>query len=267
MPTGPAERRGSVVLFVVLCYATTWACFITVAARVPARTLPGTLLILLGVIAPSVVALALTYSTQGRAAAVRLFALVFEWQVPARWYLFALTYLAAIKLAAAIVHRVAIGAWPQFGGGPLLLIPFAILLSTPVQAGEEIGWRGYALPRLEARFGLARASLLLGAIWACWHLPQFFIVEADTYGQSFVVYLLQVTALSVAFGWLYAHTRGSLLPVMLFHAAINNTKDIVPSASPAAAHPFGLDASAVAWLTLALLWLCAAWFLARMPKR
>jgi len=139
-------------------------------------------------------------------------------------------------------------------------------VSTPFQAGEEIGWRGYALPRLAARFGLARASILLGVIWACWHLPQFFIPEVDTYGQSCFVFVLQVTALSVAMAWLYARTNGSLLLVMLLHAAVNNAKDIVPSALPGASNPFALSASLVAWLTVTLLWICAAYFLARMPR-
>lgn len=134
------------------------------------------------------------------------------------------------------------------------------------QAGEEIGWRGYALPRLAARFGLARGSIMLGVIWAIWHLPLFFLRQADTFGQSFPVYLLQVTALSVAIAWLYWRTNGSLLLTMLLHAAINNTKDIAPSLVTTGTNPFTLNASPVSWLTLALLWVCAAYFLVRMPK-
>jgi hypothetical protein len=80
------------------------------------------------------------------------------------------------------------------------------------------------------------------------------------------VFVLQVTALSVALAWLYAHTNGSLLLVMLLHSAVNNSKDIVPSAVPGAANTFGLSASLVAWLTVTLLWVCASYFLARMPK-
>lgn len=142
----------------------------------------------------------------------------------------------------------------------------AIVISTPVQAGEEIGWRGYAVPSLAARFGFARGSLLLGVIWACWHLPLFFIPGIDKSGQSFPVYLLQVTAMSVALAWLYVHTNGSLLLVMLMHSAVNQTKDIVPSAVSAATNPFALSTSLVAWLTVALLWICAGYFLVRMPK-
>jgi hypothetical protein len=61
--------------------------------------------------------------------------------------------------------------------------------------------------------------------------------------------------------WLYANTRGSLLPVMLMHAAVNNTKDIVPSAVPNATNPWAVSHSLVAWLKVTLLWLCAGYFL------
>jgi membrane protease YdiL (CAAX protease family) len=191
---------------------------------------------------------------------------VLQWRVPARWYVFAVGYIAAIKLAVAFIHRVATGTWPRFGDLPWYVMAVAIVFSTPVQAGEEIGWRGYALPRLAARMGLASASVVLGVIWACWHLPLFFIPAADTYGQSFIVYLLQVTALSVAFAWLYSRTGASLLLPMLMHAAVNNSKDIVPSAVPGAAKPFALSTSLVAWLTVALLWVCAVYFLVRMAR-
>jgi uncharacterized protein len=191
---------------------------------------------------------------------------VTKWRVDARWYFFAMGFMAAVKLSAAVIHRMVMGQWPRFGDAPLLLIPLALAASTPVQAGEEIGWRGYALPRLAERFGLARASILLGILWACWHLPQFYIREADTYRQSFMVYLLQVTAISVVMAWLYARTKGSLLLIMLLHASINNTKDIVPSAGPGGTGILGLNASAVAWLTVALLWACAGFLLARMRK-
>ena len=136
----------------------------------------------------------------------------------------------------------------------------AMVFSTPVQAGEEIGWRGYALPRLADRVGLGSASVILGVVWAAWHLPLFFIPEADTFGQSFVAYLLVVTALSVAMAWLFWRT-GSLLLTMLMHAAINNTKDIVPTPAAAPGSPFGLQASLLGWLVPLPLWVGAILFL------
>jgi len=202
-----------------------------------------------------------------RIAGVRaLFARVFPGDVSARWYVFAATYTVAVKLTVAVLHRLVAGAWPRVDFGTWYLIPFAIALSTPFQAGEELGWRGFALPRMAARMGLGPASIVLGAIWALWHLPLFFLRGADTYGQSFIPYTLQVIAISVAMAWLYGHVGGRLLPVMLLHAGINNSKDIVPSASPTTMHTFGLAASLTAWLTVAVLWACALAFLARMPK-
>ncbi len=258
---------GALVKFFVLTYAVIWSCFIPVAAAgIPAYAPLGAVLLLLGTFAPSLVALWLTARVEGDSGLRALLSGVVRWRVAAGWYLFALAYIPALKLTVALVHRLATGAWPRFGDEPWYGILAAIALSTPFQAGEEIGWRGYALPRLATRFGLARASVLLGFIWAAWHLPQFFIPEVDTYGQSFFVYALQVTALSVAMAWLYARTNGSLLLVMLLHSAVNNSKDIVPSALPAANSTFGLSASLVAWLTVTLLWMCAAYFLARMPK-
>jgi uncharacterized protein len=243
-----------------------WTCFLSVAAAVPAHTPLGRLLLLLGIFAPSLVALSLTARGEGAAGVGALVRRVIQWRVAGRWYLFAATYMAAIKLTVALIHRAATGAWPRFGHERLGIILVAIVISTPFQAGEEIGWRGYALPRLAARFGLARASILLGVIWACWHLPQFFIPEADTYRQSFFVYVLQVTGLSVAMAWLWERTGRSLLLPMLMHAAVNNSKDIVPSAVLGGTNTFGLSASLVGWLTVALFWVCAAYFLVHMPK-
>ena len=264
---------GSLLKFFFLTYAVTWTCFITVVmiSRGPAPTAPaGALvrgfLLLLGTFAPALVALGITARTEGRQGVRALLRPIVDWQVGTRWYLFAIGYLPAIKLCVALVHRVMTGSWPRFGTEPWYIIVVAIAISTPVQAGEEIGWRGYALPRLAGRFGFARASILLGLIWSCWHLPIFFLRGADKYGQSFPVWTLQVVALSVAITWLYAHTNGSLLLTMLMHSAVNQTVGIVPSANANPGNPFALSVSLVMWLTAAFLWVTALYFLVRMPK-
>src|SRR5881397_3629828 len=113
--------------------------------------------------------------------------------------------------------------------------------------------------RIRAREPAARADL------GRWHLPLFFVPGIDMYGQSFPVWALGVTALSVAITWLYAHTNESLLLVMLMHSAGNQTLGIVPSAVTNAANPFALSPSLVAWLTGAFLWITAVYFLVRMP--
>lgn len=257
--------------FFVLTYAVTWTCF-TAAGAISGGTSPSApalaglrgALFFLGTIAPSLVALALTARADGREGVGALLRRILHWRVDVRWYVFALGYMATVKLTAALVHRAATGAWPPFGQTPLFIMAAAIAISTWVQAGEEIGWRGYALPRLTARLGLGRASLLLGVIWAVWHLPLFLIPGIETSGQSFPVYLSQVTALSVAMAWLYWKTGGSLLLTMVMHAAINNTKDIVPSGISAEMNPLALSGSLITWLTVTLLWIGAAYFLSRM---
>ncbi len=259
------ENAGrSLIRFFIATFALTWACFFA-ADRV---TRGHAAVLMLGVFAPSIVAIALTFRSEGRAGVASLLRRLLMWRVPLRFYVFALGYLAAIKGTVALLHRVATGRWPAFGTTPWYVMLAATFISVAIggQTGEEIGWRGYALPRLAHSIGLPAGSLLLGLIWALWHLPLFFMQGTTTTGQSFPLYLMQVTALSTAFAWLWMRTGGSLLPVMLLHAAINNTKDIVPSAVEGGHDVFAPSTSLPAWLTVALLWIGAAYFLAACAR-
>jgi len=254
--------------FFLLAFGLMWVCFFTVAlVPIPTGAVLGQSLVLLGAFAPSLAALLVTVRTEGRHGVGTLVCGVIKWRVALRWYLFAASYTVIVKLTVAVLYRVAVGVWPHFDAEPHYMIPFAILFSTPFQAGEEIGWRGYALARLAERFGLSRASVVLGVIWGCWHLPQFFIREADTYRQCFWVFVLGVTALSVILAWLWERTSGSLLLTMLLHAAWNNSKDLVPSGVEGGTETFGFHASFVSWGTLAVLWVCAAYLLFDMSRR
>lgn len=255
---------GPLLAFFALAYAIAWTFFLT--ASLPAFEGIRNLVVLIGVFAPAMAALALTARAEGSAGVAALLQRVVQWRVSARWYVFAVVYFALIKLSVALVHRLWIGSWPRFGGSPWYVIVAAIVISTPFQSGEEIGWRGFALPRLAARFGFGSASILVGVLWAAWHIPLFFVDGGDTQGQSFPLFLVEVTALSVAMAWLYVRTGGSLLLTMIMHSAVNQTHDIVPSAVPGAMDPFALSTSLVAWLTAGLLWLCAAYFLLRIAR-
>jgi membrane protease YdiL (CAAX protease family) len=257
--------------FFLLTYASSWAFFISAAILSHGNQVTTSglmtvqyILVFLGTITPSLVAVLLIARFGKAGETQKLLKRIVKWQVNIKWYLFAVGYMAIIKLSVALIHRAITGTWPHFGQEAWYLMVVAITFSTWVQAGEEIGWRGFALPRMTAKLGLGSSTLLLGVLWACWHLPLFFMREADTFGQSFFLYLMQVTALSVALGWLYWRTQGSLLLVMLMHAAVNNTKDIVPSAVPGASNPFEISNSLVAWLTVILLWIFALYFLFRM---
>ena len=263
----------ALVAFFSMTYVVTWTLFIT-AGRLPTHeTVVRLVLLLAGGSAPSLVAIALTARWEGRRGVRELLGRLLQWRVRLRWYAFALGYLLVIKLAAAVLYRVSAGAWPPFGHqawyAVLVAVVGAGIVGGPL--GEEIGWRGYALPRLSSRFGAAVASVLLGLVWSCWHLPLFFTAGlspfADQYGQSFPTYLLQVTALSVAIAWLMGNTGGSLLLAVLMHSAINQTKDLVSSKVVGAGNMWAPSSSAVAWLTVGLLWVCAGYFLWRMRRR
>ena len=89
--------------------------------------------------------------------------------------------------------------------------------------GEEPGWRGFALPRLQAQLGPLAATLLLGVLWAGWHFPQFLMPEwADQNGgvtaESVSVFVATVMAICVIMTWIFNHTRGSILLVMIAHS-------------------------------------------------
>ncbi len=260
----------SLIAFFTLTYAVSWICFFGAARAMGGSLAPSTTgigaaaLFYIGVFAPALVGLAIAAWTSGRSGAAALVRRIGQWPAQARWFVFAAGYMFTIKLAAAVIHRVGAGAWPPFGQEPLYIMVLGTIVSTPVQAGEELGWRAFALPRLAASLGLGPASILLGVIWACWHLPLFYLPGGDTFQQSFTVYLASVTAMSIAMAWLYWRTNGSLLLTMLLHAAANNTKDIVPSAVSSGSRPFIVGASPIAIITAVLLWICAVYFLVRM---
>ena len=256
--------------FFLLTLLVSWTCFFGSAAVTPAGASPTAgvagAIYIVGVFAPALVALALTAVAAGRGGTIALLRRMVQAPSGARWYLVALGYMAGIKLAVALVYYLVMGGWPAFGETPWYLLMLAIPFSTPVQSGEELGWRGYALPRLASRFGLAWASLGLGGIWALWHLPFFFIAGVDKTGQSFPMYMLGTMALSVAMAWLYWRTSGSLFMTMLMHAAVNNTGGIVPAAVPGASNAFTFSASFVGWIGVALGWIVAIPLLIQMRR-
>ncbi|HMC55296.1 MAG TPA: CPBP family intramembrane glutamic endopeptidase [Gemmatimonadaceae bacterium] len=257
--------------FFVLTFAGTWACFL--AAVLASRTAGlATLrwpLLVLGAFMPSTVAVVLTAREDGRASVKSLLRRLLLWRVGMRWWAFALGYMLVIKLLVAATYRLLEGAWPVYHGdawyAALAALPFAAILGGPL--GEEIGWRGYALPRLAERFGLASASVILGVVWSLWHLPVFFIPGLDQFGQSLPVYVLRVIAMSVAFAWLFRNTSGSLLLAVVMHAAVNQAKDIASAVVPGATNPWALSASLSAWLSVLFTWLVAGYLLTRLVRR
>ena len=120
----------------------------------------------------------------------------------------------------------------EAGGAFVLLILLLVVLS----AGEEIGWRGHLLPLLQARLSALPASLVLGAVWAVWHVPAFY--GAGIGGWAFPLRLVSFFGAAVVFTWLFSNTGGSVLAVTLLHAGTSLWGRLLapmPSAQPAAA--------------------------------
>jgi membrane protease YdiL (CAAX protease family) len=191
---------------------------------------------------PAVAALIVTALIAGRGGLAELWSRVVRWRVGWRWAAFAagspLALLAASLLVLAVVQGARpdlrllgevnylgnLGAWVL----PLWLITFGF--------GEEIGWRGFALPRLQNGRSASRATLMVGAMWVTWHLPAFFYLDTYESMPWFVLpgLIFGILCGAVVLTWLYNGTGGSILMVAIWHAlfdlvsASKAGQDVVP---------------------------------------
>jgi membrane protease YdiL (CAAX protease family) len=166
--------------------------------------------------------------TEGSRGIHQLLAGVWKWRVGFGWMLVSVLSPIVLFGVAAIVSYATTGKWPDLALlGEVDYLPYLgimgafILWLLTFGLGEEVGWRSYALPRLQQGHTALTSTLMLGIAWALWHLPAFFY--KDTYVAmgllaGLPLLLLSILAASIVFTWLYNSTRGSLLMVILFHA-------------------------------------------------
>jgi membrane protease YdiL (CAAX protease family) len=155
------------------------------------------------------------------------------------WYGIIVALVPAATVAAIVVAAmrgspvppVDLQAARDLAARPARLLGFAafILVFGPVP--EELGWRGYALDRLQERWSPLSAALALGAAWGAWHIPLF--VLKGYFGETSpppVPFMLDILLTSVLIAWIYNHTRASVLAAILFHFMVNLTGELlVPS--------------------------------------
>jgi membrane protease YdiL (CAAX protease family) len=222
-PCMPVRRT---LLFFLVTFGFSWSLWIPLA--VSGRESP--VLDIAGRFGPLVAALLVTARDDGRAGLRKLLSGMLIWRVRPGWYAFAFLSTAVIVLAAIGVHVALGGGRPAFNDPSqlYLVIPVFLYVLVLSVAGEETGWRGYALPRLQERWGPLRASLVIGFVWGCWHLPLFWMPGNFHTGIPLGLFILQDVALSVVLTWLFNATGGSLLIVHLFHAASNTTLGVLP---------------------------------------
>jgi membrane protease YdiL (CAAX protease family) len=235
--------RHALVIGIILMFLLTWPIDLANAGWMPFQV-PFLLYLFLGwgfILA----AVLMTWLTLGRTAVGALLRRYLMWRVGWRWYAALLIVPLAMTLAVYLYAAIN-GARPDFSavmadnirpqGVSRLAFVLPFLLIELIANGEEIGWRGYVLPRLQARYSALTASLITGVVWGLWHLPKFLNHWDWTY---FALFMLDTAAKSVILAWMYNGTRGSLLIVVLAHGLWNTAGIFLPTANTLSSEGIG----------------------------
>jgi uncharacterized protein len=215
-------KRHALAIYFALAYGIawlTWGSQIAEARGWLAWSLPESIAFL-GV---SLAALTTTALANGRAGLKEYLRRFVRWRVGAPWYAVTLLLTAAISVSAIAIHLLLGGSHDWSAKAPLsFLVPLFLTQVLTHLLTEEAGWRGFALPRLQARFNALTSSMILGALWAGWHIPLFLMPDShQTY--PFAGFFLMAMSITIIMTWIFHHTQGSVLIAGLFHAAMNAT--------------------------------------------
>lgn len=188
---------------------------------------------------PSLLGIALTYLTQGLAGRRDFWSRVFSVRrIGLGWFALILVFFPVMSGLAGLFYILIGGSGlslahtQQLVSHPLQLLVFLLTLLIGGPLTEELGWRGFALDRLQARWNALLASLMLGSLWALWHLPFFFISGMPQYAMGFGtadfwLFLVSLVSLAVIMTWVYNHTQRSVLATILLHFLFNTTFALV----------------------------------------
>jgi membrane protease YdiL (CAAX protease family) len=221
--------RHPLISFFVIAFALAWLIEVPLALSANG-ILPKLPLLVFAIaipvatLAPAASAFIVTGVTEGKVGVVRLLRRCVRWRVGIQWYLFILIGIPIIVLLGAIVVPGAAAAFNPVVAPLLAAYPLAFVvtffLGGPL--GEEPGWRGFALPRLQSRMGPLRGSVILGVLWALWHFPLFWSgVWTPPTIPNMIMFIVMITALTIIMSWVFNHARGSVLITMLMHASFN----------------------------------------------
>lgn len=226
-------RNHSLIIGILLMFGLTWPIDLANSGVLPIDFPFGVYLFLgWGFVLASIT---MTWLTLGRAAVRRLLRRYLIWQVNWKWYLAAFFLPAALMIISVYLNSSinnvppdfsTIMAYKIFGDTKnlaLFILPYFLI--DLIANGEEIGWRGYILPRLQGKYSALTASLTLGVVWSLWHLPKF-LPNFDLI--SFAWFTVHILAFSVFLTCLYNHTKGSLLLVAICHASSNTAGLFLP---------------------------------------
>ena len=223
--TGPAAasaRQLGLLFFFGTAFSLSWL-LVGLIVLIGGRTaLPPAAMVSIFILGPLLAAFGASAYEEGWAGVRGLLTQWVRWRVAPRWYAIALGIPALVVVASALLFLALGGPLPPALPGSIwLAVPLMLIAFVVGGLLEETGWRGYALPRLQPRVGALWASIILGVVHACWHLPLFFIPGAGFDTIAFPVYVVITIALSVLFTWMYNSTGHSLLLVSIAHASVN----------------------------------------------
>jgi uncharacterized protein len=179
----------------------------------------------IGTLGPLVAAVILTAQESGRAGLRSLLGRTLRWRVAPVWYGVVLLGPMLLYLVGLALEVVFLDSQPPSIGALIGVLPVLVIVALYmvifVGLGEEVGWRGYALPALQARYGALVSSVILGVLWALWHLPVFFNPDTHYSNLPFVIQLAIQIPLAILFTWVFNSTGGSVLMAILLHAMVN----------------------------------------------
>lgn len=216
-------QRHSLLTYFLLAYAITWGGILLFLASIGfqfalIRMQEGLIIFGLMILGPSLSGLILTAALDGRQGLAELWQRMIRWRVGGRWYLVAL--LTNPVLLLLILFFLSVTVSPDYAPGFQVIGLFIGLIAGYF---EEIGWTGFATPRLLDRHSPLKAGLLLGLLWALWHMLADYSGNISLMGASwplwFISYwILPLTAYRILMTWVYANTRSVLL-AQLMHAS------------------------------------------------
>lgn len=255
----------------------TLAFFLSWLFWVPAATMshnttsfPLGILYLLGGFGPSIAGVFMVYRTRDQDSARDFWQRVFSFRrIGPGWYAFIVLVFPVLVALSLLVEVLAGRNLPFFpylaalAGEPLLVlwlpvIALQVLLLGPLS--EELGWRGYALDVLQAKWSPLVSSLVVGLFWSVWHLPLFFIRDPVNFYYEwgfgtnlFWLFLLRMTLLSVPMTWVYNSNQRSILSAILFHFAYNFTFSFVYPI-PETVHLYGTALVLIMVVAIVTIW-------------
>jgi len=254
-------RQHPLLCYFLIVFGLTWA-YELLAFGVLHTPFDLLWVLILTLVGPTLAAFLMTAVTQGRVGILQLLRRYVRWRVGISWYLVVLPGVPVLLLLPSLIQPGAFSAFrlPDLSFWLTYLIVYLSTLVCGGPLGEEPGWRGFALPRLEQRSGPLVGTLLLGVLWGLWHLPLFLLVPGYNGAGTgfagilipFVAFVITLIACAVIFTWVFNNTRGSLLLAILLHASLNTASGMLPFLFPS------LEGTLLLGLSKLLVWIVVA---------